>query len=151
MVGVGQLLSKPTVMDAIKQVWVCVEGGEWEWGVRGFGVWIVQLVAVYALVGCVCIVAAFLTLQHLHTASLPASHYCSQPTNNPSLFVTLQPLLHTQTHDGRVMAAWEAQQAAWQVQAAHLSALTTKDPGQLTLNTGTLGFRCARGVGLCGC
>lgn len=46
-----------------------------------------------------------------------------------------------QSHDARVMAAWDSQQAAWQQQARHLAAVAHKDPEQLALLTGTQGFR----------
>jgi hypothetical protein len=44
--------------------------------------------------------------------------------------------LCSQSHDARVMSAWEAQQAEWARQAHHLAAVSAKHPSQLSLNTG---------------
>jgi hypothetical protein len=41
-----------------------------------------------------------------------------------------------QSHDARVMSAWEAQQAVWQQQARHLAAVAAKEPSQLALTSG---------------
>lgn len=45
-------------------------------------------------------------------------------------------LRRPQSHDARVMARWEAQQAQWRAQAAALCAVTGKDEQHLTLCRG---------------
>ncbi len=53
-------------------------------------------------------------------------------------------LLSSQSHDARVMSAWEAQQAEWDRQAQHLSAVAAKHPAQLALNAGKARLACRR-------
>jgi hypothetical protein len=41
-----------------------------------------------------------------------------------------------QSHDARVLAAWQQQQDVWQQQARHLAGVAGKDPSQLALTSG---------------
>jgi hypothetical protein len=64
---------------------------------------------------------------------MPSHHVLTAAVLFPAL---LPCCLLPQSHDARVMSAWEAQQAQWQAQARHLAALLGQHSGQLALTTG---------------